>query len=254
MTDESVIKIKIEREIPFFGEGDSLENRLRKVTLRGFPNVKIYEDAKIELIELARDEIQSQLHTPQLRVYRDYLDRIALLAELFKKQGVDILRLDKAYDFVATSGSKVETEWTMLPPVIERFFIPRNGEKLNYADILGREVIAKLKQDNLWLNPELDSLVHTSTSGTYDLINDGAHRIYFGFENEGIRILRISNITPGFPYYAAPQRYEVKVFPTREEALKFPETKIHVVQEPAHKSLYRVFSAGGIKSGDVRTH
>ena len=87
----------------------------------------------------------------------------------------------------------------------------------------------------------------------YNLINDGSHRIHYGFENNGIIILRASNMTPGFPYYAAPQPYSrVKVVPKRDQAAT--ETKIHVVEEPSHKNLYRLFPSGGIKSGDVRSN
>ena len=32
MNDENVLKINIEKEIPFFGVGDSLESRLRKIS------------------------------------------------------------------------------------------------------------------------------------------------------------------------------------------------------------------------------
>lgn len=254
MTDESVRRIEILKEIPFDGEGDTLVNRLRKITLRGFPDIKIYENAKFEMVKYGPKDILSKLHTPQLRVYRDHLNRIGVLAALFLREGIDITNLDRGYDFIATSESGKETEWTMMPPIIERFSIPKTEDgRFDYenneisADILKEA----LRKEGLWFNP--DALAHRhTTSGIYDLINDGSHRVHYGYEKGGITVLRISNITPGFPYYAIPQKYNIRVFSTREEALNIPETKIHVVQEPAHKNLYRLFPSGGIKSGDVR--
>ena len=58
-------------------------------------------------------------------------------------------------------------------------------------------------------------------------------------------------MTSGYPYYAAPQPYSsVNVAQVRDQ--DGINTKIHVLQDPAHKSLYRLFPSGGIKSGDVR--
>ena len=252
MGDESVLKINVEKEIPFFGQGDSLENRLRKVSLRGFPNIRIYENAVFEIAKFSSQDIIKKLHTPQPSVYRTHLNKIKILHELFKEAGVDILNLDKAYDFTAVSENGVITEWTMLPPVVESFFIPStlNG-KLDYECLIGIEVVEFLNKQNLWLNPELQRINHTNNSRVYNLINDGSHRIHYGFENGGIKVITAQRITQGFPYYAAPQPYSsVKVIPERDQ--KAIETKIHVLEEPAHKSLYRLFPSGGIKSGDVR--
>ena len=254
MGDEIVRSIEILKEIPLTGEGDTLVNRLRNVTLRGFPDVKIYESAKFELVRLSGEDIETKLHTPQLRVYRDHIKRVASLATLFREKGIDILDLDRGYDFLAVSESGEETEWTMIPPIVERFSIPSTSDgKLDYESILGNELKIFLKEQRLWLNPDAVSMPHSSSNGEYDLLNDGSHRIHYGFEQGGITVLRISEVTPGFPYYAVPQKYDVRVFETREEALEQKETKIHIVQDPAHKSLYRVFPSGGIKSGNVRS-
>ena len=54
-----------------------------------------------------------------------------------------------------------------------------------------------------------------------------------------------------YPYYAAPKRYsEVKL--TKEPTPETTAMKVHVVQSPAQKSLYRLFPSGGIKTGEVR--
>ena len=252
MTEESVVEIKEIKEFPFFGVGDSLENRLRNVSLRGFPDVKIYKNASFKFIQLSPEDIRSMLHTPQPNVYRTHLNKVGVLSKLFSKVGINIMHLDRAYDFVAVSESGKVTEWTMLPPVVEHFFVPDTKDrKLDYEKLIGKELREALRKDGLWLNPAVVELEHTSTDRVYDLINDGSHRVHFGLENDGVTILRVSNMTPGFPYYAAPQPYsKVEVVPERNQATI--ETKIHIVQEPAHKSLYRVFPAGGIKSGDVR--
>ena len=253
MSDENVSRIEILKEIPFDGEGDTLLNRLRNVSLRGFPEVKIYGDAEFELVRLDKENIESSLHTPQLRVYRDHLERIGTLAALFREKGIDILNLDRGYDFLAISESGEAKEWTMLPPVVERFTLPGTEEgRLDYESFMGDALKENLRSQGLGVNPKVLEMNHTSENGEYDLINDGSHRIHFGYENGGITVLRIKGMTPGFPYYAVPQKYNVRVFETREEALQQEETKIHVVEEPGHKALYRLFPSGGIKSGDVR--
>ena len=252
MNDENVLKINIEKEIPFFGVGDSLESRLRKVSLRGFPDVKIYEKAAFEVTKLNSKDIVKKLHTPQPTVYRTHLDKIQDLHRLFKEEGIDILNLNKAYDFSAVSKNGETTEWTMLPPVIERFFIPRDtNNRLCYESLLGIDLIRFLDNQNLWLNQDLTKLNHTSNTGIYNLINDGSHRIHYGYENGGIKVLIVEEMTSGYPYYAAPQPYSsVNVAQVRDQ--DGINTKIHVLQDPAHKSLYRLFPSGGIKSGDVR--
>ena len=71
MSDE-VKKVRILKEIPFFGEhGDSLQSRLRKVTLRGFPEVRIYQGARFSTVFLTPDKIERSLHTPQPNVYQN---------------------------------------------------------------------------------------------------------------------------------------------------------------------------------------
>jgi|SRR3989344_2155910 len=253
-TESEVVSISILKEIPFDGKGDTLFNRLRRVSLRGFPEVKIYENAQFEPVFKNKNQIAEDLHTPQLRVYRDNLTRISKLHELFKKQGIDILDLNKAYDYTALHESGEITEWTMLPPIVERWEIPTKQNKLDYKSIIAQGLSTFLDEQGAEFNPELNKLKFNNTLERFDLINDGSHRIHYGFENGGIKALLITEINKGYPYYAAPQRYNVKVFETREEALKSQETKIHIVKDPHHKSLYRLFPSGGIKSGDIRSH
>lgn len=252
MSDQNCTKIEIIKELPFFGEGDTLELRLRKVSLRGFSDVKIYENAKFKYEFLTSEGIVSELHTPQLRVYRENLNRISKLHNLFLEKGIDILNLNNAYDFIAISESGEKTEWTMLPPVVENFYIPEQNGKLDYFPLIGKRLLDSLNEKNLKINQEALDLNHSGKNGFFDLINDGSHRIHYGFENGGIKILKIGDITSGFPYYAAPQKYNVKVYETREEALQEKETKIHIVESPGHKDLYRLFPSGGILSGAVR--
>jgi len=47
--ENPIVSIQITKKIPFFGQGDTIENRLRQVKLRGFPNVRIYENANFAL-------------------------------------------------------------------------------------------------------------------------------------------------------------------------------------------------------------
>lgn len=251
MTDESVVAIKITKEIPFFGEGDTLETRLRRVSLRGFPDVRIYEHATFEPRFLTPAQIETELHTPQPNVYSDNLARIETLAQLFKQFGIDITSLEKAYDFIARSASGVETNWTMIPPIVERWHIPKKDRRLDYSNLIGEKLSGHLRKENLGMNPILAEVPHTSSTGFFNLINDGSHRVYFGHLSRGIRIFQVSNITPGFPYYAAPQPYSsVKVVP-HADAIS-TAMKVHIIQDPGQKSLYRLFPSGGIKTGDVR--
>lgn len=251
MSEDNCIAINIIKEIPFFGEGDSLENRLRKVSLRGFPHIKIYENAKFEPVFLTSEQIRQSLHTPQPNVYQDNLKRVEQLARLFLEKGIDIANLDKAYDFIAKSQSGIETQWTIIPPIVERWHIPKTEEgKFNYETLIGEELKKALAEQKLGINPDLLKLNHSSESCIFDLVNDGMHRVHYGCLNKGIKILRIEGITPGFPYYAAPQKYEVRLMPFADEIST--AMKIHVLQSPAQKMLYRSFPTGGIMSGEVR--
>ncbi|MEK6952919.1 MAG: hypothetical protein AABX29_07950 [Nanoarchaeota archaeon] len=246
------VSIEILNKVPFFGNGDSLVNRLRKVSLRGFPNIKIYEDAIFDFMFLTPEQIRSNIYTPQPAVYQPNLDRVDSLFRLFKQKDIDILNLDAAFDFLATSDSGEVTEWTILPPVLERFTIPRTSDgKFNYASMLSEVVRKSIDALGKGINPAIENLEHRNESGSYDLINDGAHRVHYGYLNRGVKVLIISRITNGFPYYALPQAYSsVHVFPERTDTTI--DTKIHILEEPAHKLLYRLFPSGGIKSGDVR--
>lgn len=251
MGEDNVVAIKIIKEIPFFGEGDSLVSRLKKVTLRGFPEVKIYESANFRFNFLTPDEIRQELHTPQPNIYQDNLGRVERLYGLFKEKGIDILKLDRAYDFEAQSSGGNITKWTMIPPVVEQWAIPSRNGFLDYTSLVGDKLAAQLQSLNLGLNPEVAQMRHTSKSGIYNLINDGTHRIHYGLLNGGVKILHISNITPGYPYYAAPQTYNVvQIVPKATD--ETTAMKKHVVQSPGQKGLYRQFPSGGILSGEVR--
>ena len=250
---EEVNEIVIEKEIPLFGEGDSLETRLRKVSLRGFPQVNIYHDANFELIHLTSEDVVQKLYTPQPTVYKTHLEKVNRLAKLFTEKGVDIFNLDKAYDYIATASDGIKTSWTMLPPIVEQWEIPRhpNGG-FDYSNLIGETLSQSLRGQKLSINPKILEFPHTNQSGIFDLINDGSHRIHAGFEKAGIKVLRIKGMTPGYPYYAIPQPYStVIIVPQRDEVAI--DTKIHVIESPGHKQLYRLFPSGGIMSGNVRT-
>lgn len=250
--EDTPIAIEILKEIPFFGEGDTIESRLRRVTLRGFPHIRIYKNAQIREVFLTPEQIKTQLHTPQPSVYQTHLNKVAILHSLFKREGIDLLKLERGYDFIATSESGKQTNWTLIPPTVERFTIPPTKEnKLNYEAILAEELKQSLKQKRLWLHQPAIEAVHTSPTHSYNLINDGSHRIHYGFENQGVKVFIITSMTPGYPYYAIPQPYtSVVIHPSRDQSAI--DTKIHVIQDPGHKELYRLFPSGGIMSGDVR--
>jgi len=254
--DESCVSIKILKKVPFRGEGDSLENRLRNVTLRGFPDIKIYEKSLINEKRFSPQEVMRELHTPQPFIYQDKFDRISSLRRLFQDKGIDILQLDAAYDFEAINKEGVKSYWTMIPPVVEKFMVPlkSEGNRFDYGAIIGDEVSKVLEAGGLGVNKELDHLEVKSDNNlgpdNYRVINDGLHRVHLGVKSgEGVSVLEIEDMSPGFPYYAAPQHYSsIIVIPTRDKR----ENKVHVVDAPVHKHLYRLFPSGGIMSGDVR--
>lgn len=253
MSDENCKSIEIINEFPFFGVGDTLESRLRNVKLRGFPNVKIYENSRFELKQLASKEIKKQLQTPQLNIYQTHLSRIGVLDLLFQGEGIDILHLTKAYDFMAISESGEVTEWTMIPPITERFYLPMTEDEIvSYNDLIGDELKSKLEEKNLGINPQIFNMKHPTMEGWVTEINDGSHRVHFGLKaGRGVTVLVAENIKPGFPYYAVPQSYS-NVKELEKEDPYAPETKIHVVDAPGHKDLYRLFPSGGIMSGAIR--
>lgn len=252
MSNESCVKIKIIKEVPFFGEGDTIQNRLRKVSLKGFPDVKIYENAEIKEEFLTPEQIKEEISTPQPTVYQSHLDRVESLYNLFKEQDIDLLNLSCAYDFIATSSDGVETEWTILPPVVESFSIPKNEKGgFDYSPLIGDELKKSLDAQELLVNPEVSDM--SNYKDEYNLINDGSHRMHYGYLNGGLKVLKIKGFKNGYPYYAAPQPYSsVTIYPSREKG-PTKETKIHVVEAPGHKMLYRLFPSGGIKTGDVRS-
>ncbi len=254
MSEETCVAIEIIKKIPFLGLEDTIETRLRNVSLRGFPDVKIYGEAEFEFVFLKPEQIERELHTPQPSIYQTHLDKINSLYELFMHQSIDIFNLNEAYDFIATSESRTKTEWTMLPPIVERFYIPKTKDRMfDYSSLIGKELTQRLKQEGLGVNSEILQVPHTSKDGWFNEINDGSHRVHSAFQkNLGIKIIRVSNLKHGFPYYAVPQHYShIRLHETRDDSAI--ETKIHVVDAPGHKHLYRLFPSGGIKSGDVRS-
>ena len=252
MSNENCVKIEILKEIPFFGKEDSLETRLRNVSLRGFPEIKIYKNASFEYKFFNPNQITNKINTPQPSVYKTYLARVDSLNKLFLEKGINILNLDYAYDYVAFDDKDNQTVWTIMPPVTETFEIPKNSSgQMDYSSLIGKELMESLNKKGLGLNKEVLNLPYPDSNETISIINDGSHRIHYGFENQGVKILNITGMVKGFPYYAAPQKYsEVKIHKTRDDSAI--ESKVHVVDAPGHKDLYRLFPSGGIMSGDVR--
>jgi hypothetical protein len=249
--DNSVRAIKIIKAFPLSGKS-SLEGRFKEVGLRGFPNVKIYENASFSYPRYDLAKTKAILSTSQPHVHQTYLDRINKLDELFQTEGVDIFNLDHAYDYVALNNEGRPTEWTMLPPIVEVFHIPRHIRGgFDYTALVGPDLKKSLTENSWSLNDAARSAAYHQPTGLYHLINDGTHRIEAALQSgHDITVVEIRDITPGFPYYAIPQPYDsVRVFP---DDVTSEDLKIHVVNAPAHKQLYRLFPSGGIQSGTVR--
>ena len=241
---------------------EELTNRLKEVRLKCFKDVKIYENAKIKIEELTPDQIKNILYTPQPTVYRTFLDRIDQMAELFAEQGIDISKLNGGVDYIAHDENGEQTQWTLVPPVVEMIPIRFKGEGLDYSQLLSEELRKAMFEKGHVLNPELNSLWFEAFKKFYliqdqvppkvPIICDGSHRVHAAFE-KGLEqtLLVIDGPKQGYPYYAAPKPYSVvKVEPERPP--EGSKGKTHVLTEPGHKLLYRLFPTGGILSGTVR--
>jgi len=235
---------------------NQLKSRLRKVRLKGFPDVRIYEDANISIRPFTPQKIKQNIFTPQPTVYRrGYLDRVETMEKLFQDKEIDPFNLKGGIDYVAVDENGEETEWTLIPPVIEMIPVVFDGLGLNYSELLSPELREKIKAEGHRLNADVRELAYNEYimgMQTIPLICDGSHRIHSNLE-KGVtqNLLVIDGPKKGFPYYAAPKPYsEVHVEDERPKG--GGKDKIHVLTEPGHKLLYRLFPTGGILSGTVR--
>jgi len=248
-----LIKIEIER---VFGI-EELESRLRNVRLKGFPDVRIYKDSKIWIKTIAPQEVINTLFIPQPRVYRSFLDRIWKMADFFSEKGIDIYSLNGGIDYTAFDEKGQATNWTLIPPVVELVPIKFDGSGLDYSDFICPGLKKIMEEKGHTLNPELKQLNFPEFerfSGVCEIpeICDGSHRIHSAYEKgREQNLLMIDKTEQGYPYYAAPKPYSlVHVELERVDGSKSDKT--HVLTEPGHKLLYRLFPSGGIHSGDVR--
>jgi hypothetical protein len=236
---------------------DELKDRLKRVALKGFPEIRIYENAKIDILRYSKEKIKETMFTPQPNVYRkDFLDRIDKMRELFRKKGIDIFRLNGGVDYIATNNGQ-KSDWTLIPPVVE--FIPMNFKDggLDYNNLIGPELRNVMKEKGHEINCEVNTLKFKDYQqfheiGKLPIICDGSHRIHSGLEKNIVQnILVIKGIKRGFPYYAAPLPYSNVQLHDERPPEGMPG-KIHVLTSPGHKLLYRLFPTGGINNGVVR--
>ncbi|MFH0808639.1 MAG: hypothetical protein V1888_03425 [archaeon] len=233
-----------------------LKKRLRNVRLKGFPDVKIYEDAKIQIENRTPEEIKTNIFIPQPTIYRKgFLNKIDRLAKVFSAKGIDIFNLNGGVDYTAYSNGD-QTDWTIIPPIVEVIPINFTNGHLNYAPWLSKELQELMEKTKCGLNPELIMLSYHEypRSGLHpiQIICDGSHRVHSGLEKRiPQNLLFIESPKKEFPYYAAPQPYS-SVHVENKRPKEGATTKVHVLESPAHKSLYRLFPTGGILNGTVR--
>ncbi len=249
-----VKKIEIVKRFGF----QELEERLRKVSLRGFPNVRAYESSNIMIRTMTPEHIRQQIFTPQPSVYATDLNKISQIAEIFSGFAADIFNLKGGIDYVAYDENGEATEWTMIPPVVEVLPIRFGLEKgLDYSESIGDELKRLMQEKGYSINPELQNLDYPEyqkfrgQAKRIPEICDGSHRIELGVrKNLSQNILFMDYVKEGFPYYAAPKPYSC----IHEEPERVEEKidKTHVLTSPGHKLLYRLFPSGGINSGNVR--
>ncbi len=249
-------KIEIQKKFDL----EELIKRLKEVRLKGFPDVKIYEDADIKIESHIPELIRLNIFTPQPTVYQTHLDRIDQMTQLFQKEGIDIFKLNGGVDYTAHDENEEQTQWTIIPPVIEMIPIKSTGKGLSYHDFIAEELKKAIQEKGHKLNPELDNLFMYKEYQLFKegvvyiipIICDGSHRVHFAYE-KGLEqnLLTMNKPKQGYPYYAAPKPYsEVHIEPERTEG--GAKDKTHVLTEPGHKLLYRLFPSGGILSGTVR--
>jgi len=248
-------KIKIQHELGF----DEVCERLKNVRLRGFPETKIYEYADITIRPFSSREVKEKLFTPQPSVYKPILENISQLENLFSKKGIDIFSLEGGVDYIATDENREETEWTLIPPVVEVLpihFMRKGG--LDYSSLVGLELSSLMEEKGYQFNPEVIELYYPEygefkgTTVKIPEICDGTHRIEFGVRKGLVQnILMIDSPKSGSPYYAAPKPYSlVHVIEDRPDG--GGKDKTHILTSPGHKTLYRLFPSGGINSGTLR--
>lgn len=248
------VKIEITKAI----NGTELDGRLRNVQLKGFPNVNVYSDADIEIKEFSPEQIRERLFTPQPRVYRTFLTAIMQMHEMFKEQGIDMFRLSGGYDYTATYDNGEKSKWTLIPPVVEVVPIYFTGKGLDYGIGIGERLREEMQRQGHKLNPELEEFdfpefqrFRLGKNDVFELC-DGSHRVHAALEQRiNQYLLVIDHAHLDYPYYAAPKPYSVvHVEADRIDGSKSDKT--HVLTEPGHKLLYRLFPSGGIHNGDVR--
>ncbi len=244
-------KIEVTKEFGY----PELCDRLNRVGLKGFPDVKIYASARKE-IRAFRREIREILSTPQPSVYLSFVERIMAMSVLFAQKGVDIFRLNGGVDYTAFDEKGQATDWTIIPPVVEVLPVYFDAGGIDYNQTIGESLKRAMTEKGHSINPETRnpelSIGRARGFSDVALICDGSHRIHSAYLNElEQNLLLIHGPEKGYPYYAAPQSYKnVQVFAERPP--EGTKGKIHVLTEPGHKLLYRLFPSGGILSGDVR--
>lgn len=233
-----------------------LTNRLNKIVLKGFSDVKIYAPAKKEIITINPDEIKEKLYMPQAQLYMTFINRIMEMRKLFSQKWIDIFWLNGWVDYTAIDENGEKTEWTLIPPVIEvsPFFFEKTG--INYEVSLDQELRRIMQENNYSINPEVRNPELSEWKSEWyheiNLICDGSHRIHTAYLNWlKQNLLVLTWPQKWYPYYAAPQNYNrINVFPERPP--EWINGKIHILTTPWHKKLFRLFPSGGILSWEVR--
>lgn len=236
-----------------------LSDKLRTVRLKGFPNVKIYENADIQIKQFTPTEIENSVFTPQPTIFRQgFLTRIGEMREIFAKKGIDVFNLNGGVNYFAFDDKNEKTEWTLISPVIENIPMNFNEGGLNYTNLIGPELRSAIEEKGHIINPEIkkfkfDEYHSHHSTGKLSIICDGSHRVHYGIENKiNQNLLIIDGIKEGFPYYAMPKPYSVvHIEEVRPE--EGGTDKTHILTEPGHKLLYRLFPTGGIMNGVVRS-
>lgn len=213
-----------------------LIDALREVTLKGFPNIKPYADAQIDIETWTPKQVMEKIYTPQPTLYSPNLERIKQLFSEFKQHGVNIFGLEHSIDF----EDDEQTQWTLMPPTIEEYNVPLAYQQIHPT--LRQHITNEFREYS----------ENQSYAKPVWCICDGSHRIETARQlGKPITLLFIKNTNPQYPYYALPQPYsQVEIITERPEGGS--PTKLHILREPHHKNLYRMYPTAGLYTGGVR--
>lgn len=282
--DETVAKL---RQIEFRGVVDENGQPVRPYENAKFSLVTVYPSARRDqppTVSIgANDEA---LWTPQPTIYDNQTQIIERVSTFLAENGKDIFRLSGAVDYHWEGRG----DYTILPPLVEMQQLPLQEGTIDLDAFVQRfdglflpdaqgtlhdmstrylddfhvdEVSSARSFDILDANMGLLNYGRRVTDAwNYTIICDGAHRIDFGVEINGVPIQVIlvgpaSNEKPLRPYYALPMPFHptTRLSSKKAEAL-YPTLaldKVHILADLIRKVLHYKWTQAGLNVSSLRS-